>query len=160
MKRFYDVHGNVVEFSNEQVFGESYHVLVICQYKEQWVLTKHKTRGLEFPGGKREIGETIEETAVREVLEETGGKLASLLFLGQYRVYDSIKPFNKSIFYAHIKEMQTKADYMETEGPVILKDLPPNMKSRPDFSFIMKDKVLPLSLERLQKLQGYESLQF
>ena len=62
-----------------------------CRFQGQWVLTRNRKRGLEFPGGKREQGETIEEAAVREVYEETGGIVCGLKFLGQYKVYDENK---------------------------------------------------------------------
>lgn len=40
---------------------------------ENGVLCKHKKREtLEFPGGHRETGEAIAETAKRELMEETG----------------------------------------------------------------------------------------
>ncbi|MDQ7862293.1 NUDIX domain-containing protein [Peribacillus frigoritolerans] len=55
---------------------------VLSRYKGRWVLTKHRERGFEFPGGKREAGESIEETAIREVYEETGGLVGQLQFFG------------------------------------------------------------------------------
>ncbi len=52
--------------------------MVICQYEKGWLLTNHKTRGFEFPGGKVEQGESLEEAARREVYEETGAILGEL----------------------------------------------------------------------------------
>jgi 8-oxo-dGTP diphosphatase len=39
-------------------------------YKDKWVYVKQKA--WEIPGGHRESGETIDETAKRELFEETG----------------------------------------------------------------------------------------
>ena len=60
MEIFYDQNKNLVKLSLKKIEWnqEAKHVLVICQYKNQWLLTNHKVRGLEFPGGKREISET------------------------------------------------------------------------------------------------------
>ena len=47
--------------------------VIISKYQNQYVLVKHKERTtLEFPGGKREINESIIDCAKRELYEETG----------------------------------------------------------------------------------------
>ena len=153
MIQFRDEHDYLVEFSPEPTFGEAWHVLVVCRFQDQWVLTHNRKRGLEFPGGKREKGETIEEAAIREVYEETGGVASHLRFLGQYKVHDATKPFVKSIYYTELSELKPKHDYLETNGPVLRANLPKDIKRDSDFSFIMKDEVLPLCLKQLQKIR-------
>ena len=47
--------------------------VIIAQCNGKWVLCKHKQRDTwEFPGGHREPGESIDETARRELREESG----------------------------------------------------------------------------------------
>ena len=47
-------------------------VIASC-YEGQWIYCRHKERSTwEMPGGRREPGETILETARRELYEETG----------------------------------------------------------------------------------------
>ncbi len=153
MIQFRDEQDCLVEFSPKPEFGEAWHVLVLCQFQDQWVLTHNRKRGLEFPGGKREKGETIEEAAIREVYEETGGVASHLQFLGQYKVHDAAKAFVKSIYYTELSELKLKHDYLETNGPVLRAKLPKDIKSDSDFSFIMKDEILPLCLKQLQKIR-------
>ncbi|MFJ7747680.1 RNA deprotection pyrophosphohydrolase [Peribacillus sp. NPDC097295] len=154
MKSFIDENGYKVEFSHDAAFGEAYHVFVLCRYKGQWVLTKHRKRGMEFPGGKREEGETIEGAAKREVYEETGGLVNELIFLGQYKVYDPIKPFVKSIFFAELSGLERKNDYLETDGPLLLATLPEVVGE--EYSFIMRDEILQLSLKRMEEMMDDE----
>lgn len=153
MIQFYDKQGFLVEYSQHATFGEAGHVLVICSFRNQWVLTRNRIRGLEFPGGKREMGETIEEAAIREVYEETGGVVCDLKFWGQYKVHSS-KPFVKSIYYTELTEMKIKKDYLETDGPVLLDILPADIKHNPDFSYIMKDEILSISLKRIKQIKN------
>jgi 8-oxo-dGTP diphosphatase len=156
LERFTDKNGIMIDFSKEaSAFGVARHVLVVCRYLDQWVLTDHKLRGFEFPGGKVESGETITEAAKREVFEETGGIVKNVLYLGQYRVNRESDPFIKSVYFAQLETMVEKDNYMETNGPVFLRELcPPQIRNDSRFSFIMKDEILPLSLESLRSQYG------
>lgn len=47
--------------------------VIIAKYNHQFILVKHKNRDTyEFPGGRREQGESILDCARRELYEETG----------------------------------------------------------------------------------------
>ncbi|KPL59097.1 RNA deprotection pyrophosphohydrolase [Rossellomorea vietnamensis] len=153
MEQFTDENGIKVElsFHKGKFQQESYHVLVICRYKGQWLLTRHKKRGLEFPGGKREQGETLEEAATRETFEETGGVIKEPVFIGEYKVFDRT-PFVKTIFFAEADELIRKDDYLETEGAVLWNGDFSHIQKDPSFSFIMKDQVVESALIRVRDL--------
>lgn len=61
--KFYDqVEDNILKFA-----------VIISKTDGKWVFCKHKDRDTyEIPGGHREFGESIMETARRELMEETG----------------------------------------------------------------------------------------
>ncbi len=49
--------------------------VIIAKYNGRWVFCKHRERSTyEIPGGHREDGEAIFDTANRELIEETGAK--------------------------------------------------------------------------------------
>jgi 8-oxo-dGTP diphosphatase len=152
MEMFRDQNGAQVLLSfGENTFGAVVkHVLILSKYKNGWVLTKHKERGLEFPGGKVEHGETLEEAATREVYEETGAIIHKLLKIGHYEVRNQGQSFVKAIYYAEIKELINKEDFLETDGPVFIDD--PLLRDRftNEYSFIMKDLVVEKSLNYVQ----------
>ncbi|MCR2821771.1 RNA deprotection pyrophosphohydrolase [Lederbergia panacisoli] len=154
MRQFYDANGNKVFISFEKhVFPlEPRHVLIICRFEGKWLLTDHPIRGLEFPGGKLEAGETVEEAAAREVYEETGGIIKTLDYIGEYYVEDKQNsPFVKAILYAVVNTLEKKENFMETNGPVLKeKDVLEEELMNPEYSFIMKDEVVTLSLAKLK----------
>lgn len=157
MDTFYDYYYNEVQLSflDHPFSKEPNNVLVICKLGKQWVLTKHKNRGLEFPGGKVEKGETAEEAAYREVMEETGAVIEKLVYIGQYKVEGKARSVVKSVYVAQINKLIEQETYFETEGPYILSDLPKNIKTNKQFSFIMKDDIIPKSLSYIE-----ENIQF
>lgn len=54
--------------------------VVFAKYQKKWILCKHKDRDtFECPGGHRENKESMEETASRELYEETGAKNFKLI---------------------------------------------------------------------------------
>ncbi|HBD24894.1 MAG: hypothetical protein A2566_00965 [Candidatus Zambryskibacteria bacterium RIFOXYD1_FULL_40_13] len=53
-----------------------------CFYDNKLVLVKHKNHGWQPPGGHIEPGETIEETVIREVAEETNMQVLKQQLIG------------------------------------------------------------------------------
>lgn len=150
---FQDYYHNQVRFStlNHPYSAAPKHVWVICRYSGQWLLTKHPSRGVEFPGGKVEEGETAEQAAVREVNEETGGIVGTLHYVGQYLVNGKSETVIKNVYFAEIRQLEEKDSYHETKGPKLMEELPDAVRFDKTYSFIMKDEVLPLSLQEIQR---------
>lgn len=48
------------------------------------LLVRHRDRAWEFPGGHTEPGESVEDTARREALEEAGASLDDIRVVGHY----------------------------------------------------------------------------
>ena len=75
--KFYDsIDDSLLEFA-----------VIIAKAKGKWVYCKHRERNtFEIPGGRRDWGESIQETAVRELKEETGALEFSIEPIGVYSV--------------------------------------------------------------------------
>lgn len=150
---FKDYYYNTVTLSFEkQPFSDHpKHVWVICRYRNQWLLTKHPSRGIEFPGGKVEENEAVDDAAIREVYEETGARVTTLTYIGQYKVDGKADTIIKNIYFANVDDMDECDDYYETEGPLLLKQLPSHLHHDNRFSFMMKDRVLVESMKQLKR---------
>lgn len=91
-----------VKFSNvEDVNDEEFKLaVIIAKHKGKLVLCKHKNRCTwELPGGHREDGETILETAKRELYEETGAVKFEIKEICAYKITRY-----GMLFYAEIEE--------------------------------------------------------
>jgi 8-oxo-dGTP diphosphatase len=154
MREFSDVNGQKVQLIFEPYsFSEKVeHVLVICKYENHWLLTNHKTRGFEFPGGKVEYGESLEEAAIREVWEETGASIQELTPIGSYKVTETQGFFVKKVFLAVIKGLEKKENYLETNGPLLIGE-EQLLKERfgCQYSFIMQDHLIELCLDKIHE---------
>ncbi len=63
------------------------YVVILVRYQNKWVLSKHKDRTTwEFAGGHREKGESLDESASRELFEETGAIDFSIIPVSIYSV--------------------------------------------------------------------------
>ena len=104
--------------------------VIISKTNGKWVFCKHKEREtLEIPGGHREDGETIDETAKRELQEETGAidfaiePICVYSVIGKNRVNDSGEELFGKLYFADIMRFNSELD-SEMEKVVILDALP------------------------------------
>ncbi len=97
--------------------------VIATEYKGKWVLCKHKDRDTyEVPGGHREQGESILQTAERELYEETGAVRYHIRPVCAYSVYKSEETFGM-LYYAEINEF-SKLPSFEIESIEFFDSLP------------------------------------
>ena len=108
------------------------YAVIISQSNGKWVFCKHKERDTyEVPGGHREAGENILETAKRELQEETGAikfeikPICVYSVTGKTRVNDTGEETFGLLCFAEITEF-AKELHSEMEKVVLMDDLPEN----------------------------------
>ena len=106
--------------------------VIISQSNGKWVFCKHKERDTyEVPGGHREPGEDILETAKRELQEETGAiqydmkPICVYSVTGKIRVNDTGEETYGLLCFAEITEFD-KELHSEMEKVELLDELPEN----------------------------------
>ncbi len=104
--------------------------VIISKHNGKWVLCKHKERSTyEVPGGHREKGEDIFETAKRELYEETGATDFEIKPVCVYSVtapdnFDGQETFGM-LYFADIKEFEIEL-HSEIEKIEFFDELPTN----------------------------------
>ena len=119
-----------VQFYDRVDDGKLRFAVIITRTEGRWVFCKHRDRNtLEVPGGHREPGEDILDTAKRELYEETGAIDFSIEPVCVYSVtapgnFDGQETFGM-LFSADVREFE-KELHSEIERIVIRDDLPDN----------------------------------
>jgi 8-oxo-dGTP diphosphatase len=78
--------------------------VIMARYKDKWVFVRHKERlTWEIPGGHREENESINSTASRELIEETGARDFNIVPICIYSVTkDETESFGQ-LFYSNVE---------------------------------------------------------
>ena len=105
--------------------------VILARHAGQWVFCKHRERDtLEIPGGHREPGEAIDETARRELYEETGALDYDLFPVCAYSVTapdhsGGAETFGK-LYFAEIRRFEPEL-HSEIEEIFFLDEMPENL---------------------------------
>lgn len=104
--------------------------VIVSRSEGKWVFCKHKERNTyEVPGGHREKGETILETAKREMMEETGAvqfiinSVCVYSVTGKNRVNETGDETYGMLYYAEISEFNPNLN-SEMEKIELFDELP------------------------------------
>lgn len=102
--------------------------VIVAKSNGKWVFCKHKERDTyECPGGHREAGENIDDTARRELYEETGAIDYTIRPICVYSVnapdnFNGVETFGK-LYFADIATFETEL-HSEIEKIVLFDELP------------------------------------
>ena len=119
----------VTKMKKDDVADELIKFAVIsAKYDGKWVFVRDKERTtLEITGGHREDGETVLESAHRELYEETGAVDYTLDEVCTYRVtIDGVASYG-TLFFADVKEFVDIPKEFETAERIYLDTLPTNL---------------------------------
>ena len=112
------------------------YAVIVARYQDKWVFVRHKQRQTwEIPGGHREPGETIDQTALRELREETGAVEAELQPVAVYQATDY-----GMLYFAKIKSLGNLPEDSEI-GEISLMDTLPKALTYPEIQPFLYEKV-------------------
>lgn len=131
-----------IEFYDKNYDCDFKYAIIAAFYNGKYVFVRHKDRDtLEIPGGHREPGETVEQTARRELYEETGAEEFTLTPMCVYRLNNY-----GMVYYAEITALGEKPE-SEISEVRLMDNCPENWTYPFSHPMIMK-KVLQLINDR------------
>lgn len=116
-KDFSEVEDNLLKFA-----------VIMARYNGKWIFCQHKERDTwEIPGGHREVGENIFDTAQRELYEETGAEDFGIIPISVYGVDREGEVTYGGLFYADVDVLGKIPEEMEIGKIELFDTLPENL---------------------------------
>ena len=102
--------------------------VIMTRCGDGWLFCRHKQRTTwEIPGGHRETGEAIDDTARRELFEETGAVEFELSRIGAYGVCSGDEITYGMLYFADVQTLGELPSEMEIGEITVSKQLPENL---------------------------------
>lgn len=136
-----------VKFYKQVAYELLKFAVIVSKYNDKWVFCKHINRNTyECPGGHRECDEIIEDTAKRELWEETGAKSFDLTPICVYSVQDDNQETFGMLYFAKIYSFEELPSF-EIERIKLFELLPDNW-TYPDIQPILFQKVSKIIFDK------------
>ena len=102
-----------IRFYDQALDSDLKVAVVAARADGKWLLCRHRERATwEFPGGHRETGEDVHETARRELWEETGAQKYELFPVSLYSVTgQGVETFGM-LYFAQVQELGPLPPYL------------------------------------------------
>ena len=113
-----------VSFSDVSPGVISY-VAIGVRHDNKWLFIKHRERGgYEIPAGHPEEGETPENAAIRELMEETGAEDFIVTPVSYYSVKNEDETMHGKLFYSEVIRFGDITDKDEVESLFFSEEIP------------------------------------
>lgn len=129
----------VIDFYDEQAVDDALlgFAVIVAKHGGKWVFCRHKERRTyELPGGHREAGEAIMETARRELHEETGAVDYAIRLICAYAITSDTASSCGMLFAADIKRFEALPPDMEM-AEIIFCDAMPEQLTYPQIQPVL-----------------------
>ncbi len=125
--------------------------VITARYKGKWIFVRHhKRKTWEIAGGHIEQNETPDETAARELEEETGAVGFKMDCVATYSVFMDGETGYGSLYFAEVLQLGEVADTSEIAEVILLDNLPVSL-TYPDIQPFLFRKVLDYLQVRYEK---------
>lgn len=86
--------------------GQYLFVVIVTRYRDKWIWVKHRDRETwEIPGGHIEKGESADEAANRELIEETGARNFTIKAISDYSVKNERSEGVSRLYFASVSDL-------------------------------------------------------